>query len=324
MPHVDVVGQVKRFGALTAVDGLCLAVTAGEVHGFLGPNGAGKSTTIRTLLGLYRADAGTVTVLGGDPARNAASINRRVSYVAGDVAFWPNLTGSEVHDALAGLRGARRPGVEADLIERFGFDPDKKVRAYSKGNRQVESAPLDALRHLSATTVSVGGSPDQRLVEEVAKLGLTPSRSDRDGTVSWSVPRATVPPVLGVHAAGEVLRATITLSRLLLRRYRVPLLSWIIPIVTLTAVTVPSYASSYPDLSSRGPLVASLRSNQATTILYGHLPLPGSLGQLAQWEVGTYVVLLTAVMALTVTESMTRVDEETGRTEVVAAAGLGT
>ena len=72
VPHVDVVGQVKRFGALTAVDGLCLAVTAGEVHGFLGPNGAGKSTTIRTLLGLYRADAGTVTVLGGDPARNAA------------------------------------------------------------------------------------------------------------------------------------------------------------------------------------------------------------------------------------------------------------
>lgn len=125
------------------------------------------------------------------------------------------------------------------------------------------------------------------------------------------------------HAAGEVLRGTIPLSRLLLRRYRVPLLSWIIPIVTLTAVTVPSYASSYPDLSSRGPLVASLRSNQATTILYGHLPLPGTLGQLAQWEVGTYVVLLTAVMALTVTVSMTRVDEETGRTEVVAAAGLG-
>jgi ABC-2 type transport system ATP-binding protein len=57
-------GLVKRFGYVVALDGLDLEVTAGEVHGFLGPNGAGKSTTIRVLLGLLRADAGTARLLG--------------------------------------------------------------------------------------------------------------------------------------------------------------------------------------------------------------------------------------------------------------------
>ena len=69
---IEIAGLVKRFGATTALDGLDLTVTRGEVHGFLGPNGAGKSTTIRVLLGLLRTDAGTVRLLGGDPWRDAA------------------------------------------------------------------------------------------------------------------------------------------------------------------------------------------------------------------------------------------------------------
>ncbi|MBB1048931.1 ATP-binding cassette domain-containing protein, partial [Dietzia cercidiphylli] len=60
-------GLVKTFGTTRALDGLDLEVARGEVHGFLGPNGAGKSTTMRVLLGLLRADAGTVRLLGGDP-----------------------------------------------------------------------------------------------------------------------------------------------------------------------------------------------------------------------------------------------------------------
>ena len=60
-------GLQKRYGRTQALDGLDLDVTEGEVHGFLGPNGAGKSTTIRVLLGLYRATAGRVRVLGIDP-----------------------------------------------------------------------------------------------------------------------------------------------------------------------------------------------------------------------------------------------------------------
>ena len=91
-------GLVKTFGATRALDGLDLTVNAGEVHGFLGPNGAGKSTTIRILLGILRADAGSVTVLGGDPWADAVALHRRIAYVPGDVELWPNLTGGEAID----------------------------------------------------------------------------------------------------------------------------------------------------------------------------------------------------------------------------------
>ena len=133
---IEIAGLVKRFGATTALDGLDLTVTRGEVHGFLGPNGAGKSTTIRVLLGLLRTDAGTVRLLGGDPWRDAAQLHRRLAYVPGDVSLWPNLTGGEVIDLLGRLRGGLDPRRRDALIERFGLDPTKKGRSYSKGNRQ--------------------------------------------------------------------------------------------------------------------------------------------------------------------------------------------
>jgi ABC-2 type transport system ATP-binding protein len=133
---IDVSGLVKTFGPTRALDGLDLSVEAGEVHGFLGPNGSGKSTTIRVLLGLLRADAGTATLLGGDPWSDAVALHRRLAYVPGDVSLWPNLTGGEAIDLLGRLRGGLDPRRRADLLERFDLDPTKKARAYSKGNRQ--------------------------------------------------------------------------------------------------------------------------------------------------------------------------------------------
>jgi len=129
-------GLRKTFGTTVALDGLDLEVRTGEVHGFLGPNGAGKSTTIRVLLGLLRADAGEVRVLGGDPWRDAATLHRRLAYVPGEVSLWPNLTGGEVIDLLSRLRGGVDTRRRDDLLERFDLDPSKKARAYSKGNRQ--------------------------------------------------------------------------------------------------------------------------------------------------------------------------------------------
>ena len=108
----------------------------GEIHGFLGPNGAGKSTTIRILLGLMRSDGGTATLLGGDPWREVETLHRRLAYVPGDVALWPNLTGGEVIDLLGSLRGGLNEQRRAEMIERFDLDPTKKGRSYSKGNRQ--------------------------------------------------------------------------------------------------------------------------------------------------------------------------------------------
>src|ERR1700743_2509687 len=135
---IETRGLRKRFGQATALDGLDLTVRTGEVHAFLGPNGAGKTNTIRILLGLLRKDGGDVSLLGGDPWRDATALHGRLSYVPGDVTLWPSLTGGEIIDLLGRLRGS--PGADggrrAGLIERFQLDPSKKARAYSKGNRQ--------------------------------------------------------------------------------------------------------------------------------------------------------------------------------------------
>ena len=136
MDVIDIEGLVKRFGATTALDGLDLQVSAGEVHGFLGPNGSGKSTTIRVLLGLMRADAGSARLFGEDPWRDAVRLHRRLAYVPGDVTLWPSLSGGEVIDLMGRLRGGLDARRRADLVERFELDPTKKGRTYSKGNRQ--------------------------------------------------------------------------------------------------------------------------------------------------------------------------------------------
>jgi ABC-2 type transport system ATP-binding protein len=134
---VEVSGLVKTFGHFRALDQLDLVVEPGEVHGFLGPNGAGKSTTIRALLGLLRTDAGSARVFGLDPWRDAVAIHRRLAYVPGDVALWPNLSGGETIDLLVRMRGGEpTTSRRNELLDRFALDPTKKGRAYSKGNRQ--------------------------------------------------------------------------------------------------------------------------------------------------------------------------------------------
>lgn len=133
---VEMTGVVKRFGAVTALDGLDFDVASGEVHGFLGPNGSGKSTTLRILLGLLRSDAGSIRVLGLDPWRDVATLHRRLAYVPGDVALWPNLTGGEVIDLLGRLQGGQDRDRRERLLDLFELDPSKKARTYSKGNRQ--------------------------------------------------------------------------------------------------------------------------------------------------------------------------------------------
>ena len=133
---IDVAGLTKSFGRFRALAGLDLTVERGQVHGFLGPNGAGKSTTIRVLLGLLKADAGRVSVLGGDPWRDVVEIHRRLAYVPGDVSLWQGMTGGEAIDLLGSLRGGLNEQRRAELIERFELDPTKRGRQYSKGNRQ--------------------------------------------------------------------------------------------------------------------------------------------------------------------------------------------
>jgi len=133
---IEVSGLVKNFGAVHALAGLDLAVPTGAVTGFLGPNGSGKTTTIRILLGLIRADGGTATLLGGNPWTQAVELHKRLAYVPGDVALWPNLTGGQIIDVLGALTGGLEGARRAEMIERFQLDPSKKAGTYSKGNRQ--------------------------------------------------------------------------------------------------------------------------------------------------------------------------------------------
>jgi len=139
---VEMTGVVKRFGLVRALDGLDLTVAEGEVHGFLGPNGAGKTTTLRLLLGMLHPDGGSSRVLGLDPWKNVATLHRRLAYVPGDVALWPNLTGGEVIDLLGRLQGGQDQVRRNELLKKFDLDPTKRARAYSKGTgRRWPSSP---------------------------------------------------------------------------------------------------------------------------------------------------------------------------------------
>jgi ABC-2 type transport system ATP-binding protein len=126
----------KLYGEVRALDGLSLDVRAGEVYGLLGPNGAGKTTALRVLLGSLRPTGGRVTVFGLDAWAEPVPIHRRLGYVTGELGIWPGLTGGQILELLGRLHGGVDESYRAELVERFDFDPSKKGRSYSTGNRQ--------------------------------------------------------------------------------------------------------------------------------------------------------------------------------------------
>ncbi len=126
----------KRYGSQDALVGLDLEVARGEVLGYLGPNGAGKTTTIRLFLGLIRPTAGRAELFGLDATRDAVEAHRHLAYVPGEASLWPSLTGGETLHLLGQVHGDVDEAYRDELVSLFELDPSKKVRAYSKGNRQ--------------------------------------------------------------------------------------------------------------------------------------------------------------------------------------------
>jgi ABC-2 type transport system ATP-binding protein len=127
-------GLTKRFGDLTAVDGLDLEVRRGQAYGFLGPNGAGKTTTIRMLLGSLTASAGSSTLLGGsgtDPG-----IRQRIGVLKADLHFNGKHTSQDEIDFASKLRGGFDPEEVAALVERFGLQPERPIGQLSTGNKR--------------------------------------------------------------------------------------------------------------------------------------------------------------------------------------------
>ena len=129
-------GLTKRYGDVAALDQLDLEVARGEIVGYLGPNGAGKTTTIRLLLGLIQPTKGRCEIFGLNCQGQPVEAHKHLAYVAGEANLWPSLTGAETLHLLGRIQGQVDEAYRDELIARFELDPNKKVRAYSKGNRQ--------------------------------------------------------------------------------------------------------------------------------------------------------------------------------------------
>jgi ABC-2 type transport system ATP-binding protein len=131
----------KRYGRDSAVDGIDLDITKGEVFGLLGPNGAGKTTTILMMLGLTEISSGTVGVLGYDPARSPLQVKRRVGYMPDSVGFYDHLTAAENLAYTAKLMGLsladRSRRIVAALARVRLLDvANRRVATFSRGMRQ--------------------------------------------------------------------------------------------------------------------------------------------------------------------------------------------
>lgn len=175
---IECAGLTKRFGNLTALDGLNLAIERGELFGFLGPNGAGKTTTIKLLTGLLRPTAGAASICGYSIVEQPLEAKRRIGYVPDNPFLYEKLTGAEFLHFMADLYSvpvAGRGELIGELIERFdlGEKRDELIQGYSRGMRQ-KIALAGALVHCPEVVLldepTVGLDPrSARLMKDVLR-----------------------------------------------------------------------------------------------------------------------------------------------------------
>src|SRR5207253_2912221 len=133
---IEVEGLTKSYGGQRGIIDVSFQVGEGEVFGFLGPNGAGKTTTIRVLMALLRADSGTARIAGLDSWDRSLEVKRLLGYVPGEPSLDPNLTGGQLLEYFANLRGCVDQAYLRTLIERLDLDTSRKFRQYSTGNKR--------------------------------------------------------------------------------------------------------------------------------------------------------------------------------------------
>src|SRR6266851_2851400 len=126
----------KSYGGKRGIADVTFQIDEGDVFGFLGPNGAGKTTTIRVLVALLRADSGTARIAGLDVWEKSLDIKRLIGYVPGEPSLDPNLTGGQILEYFANLRGGVDRAYLKKLIERMDLDTSRKFRQYSTGNKR--------------------------------------------------------------------------------------------------------------------------------------------------------------------------------------------
>jgi len=135
-PIIEVERLTKSYGGKRGIVDVSLEVGEGEVFGFLGPNGAGKTTTIRILMALLRADAGRARIAGLDCWEKSIDVKRLIGYVPGEPSLDPNLTGGQILEYFANLRGGVDQSYLKKLVDRFDLDTSRKFRQYSTGNKR--------------------------------------------------------------------------------------------------------------------------------------------------------------------------------------------
>src|SRR5438270_10945899 len=133
---IETAGLTKRYGDKRGITDVALTVEEGEVFGFLGPNGSGKTTTIRVLMALLRADRGSARIAGMDCWQQSVPIKRLTGYVPGEPSLDPNLTGGQILEYFAHLRGGVDQGYLKQLVKRLDLDTSRKFRQYSTGNKR--------------------------------------------------------------------------------------------------------------------------------------------------------------------------------------------
>jgi ABC-2 type transport system ATP-binding protein len=133
---IEVQGLTKSYGSKRGISEVSFQVQEGDVFGFLGPNGAGKTTTIRLLMALLYADAGSARIAGLDCWEKSVEIKRLIGYMPGEPALDPNLTGGQILEYFAHLRGGVDQAYLKQLVERFELDTSRKFRQYSSGNKR--------------------------------------------------------------------------------------------------------------------------------------------------------------------------------------------
>lgn len=176
----------KQYGDFVAVDGLNLTVRQGEVFGLLGPNGAGKTTTILMLMGLTEPTAGSVRVLGLDPARQPLSVKSRVGYLPERVGFYDGLTARENLTYIARLNGLRRREAAErveEMLAQMGLSDvaGRRVGAFSRGMRQ-RLGVADVL--LKQPQIIIMDEPTQGLDPEAAHEFLDVIRRLKGGGIT--------------------------------------------------------------------------------------------------------------------------------------------
>jgi Cu-processing system ATP-binding protein len=137
MPVVEIQHVTKRYGTIEAVRDVSIELIQGETIALVGHNGAGKTTLLKLMLGLVHPTAGSLRVLGEDPAAGEFAARRRLGYLPENVSFNPALTGREVLTFYARLKGEDL-AIALTLLERVGLEKasTRRVGTYSKGMRQ--------------------------------------------------------------------------------------------------------------------------------------------------------------------------------------------